>query len=126
MNRQFTRDSRCVTNFPLSVYYLRLVLDQHAFACFFLSSKHLSSICQWHVFHTCLFLTFSLLFTCLLPYVHHTSSMPTPHFLTVYIVAYRVVYTPASLCSLITRLLFAQPHNETIRSQSSTNTTVDD
>ena len=63
------------------------------------------SMCQRHVFHTCLFLASSLLLTCFLPYVHHTSSMPTPHSLIVYIVAYRVVYSLASLCSLITKPL---------------------
>ena len=83
------------------------------------------SICQRHVFHTCLFLTSSLLLTCLLPYEHHTSSTPMPHSFIIYIVAYRVVYSLASFCSLITRLLFAQHHNEMIRNQSTTNSTVD-
>ena len=43
-----------------------------------------------------------------------TLSMPMPRFLTVYIVAYRVVYTSASLCFLITKSLLTQYSDETL------------
>ena len=119
--------------FLLSIYYLKLMLDKHAFACFFLSpcvslsyAAHVLSICQQHVSHTCLLLMHSSLSTYLSPYVHHTLSMPMPRFLTVYIVAYRVVYTSASLCFLITRSLLAQYSNETLWSKLLMNMTVDD
>ena len=46
--------------------------DQHAFCMLLPLPKRLFSICRRHVFHTCPFLTFSLLFTCPLPYVYHT------------------------------------------------------
>ena len=117
----YTDNELLLRIFLLLVYYLRLMLDKHAFACFFLSpcaslsyAAHVLSICRQHVFHTCLLLMFSSLSTYLSPYVHHTLSIPMPCFLTVYLEAYRVVYTSASLCSLITRSLLAQHSNETL------------
>ena len=108
-----------VTNFPFLVHYLRLMFDQHAFACFVLFSNtpfpcvngmyfihayssRLPYMPIPRVFLTCLFLASSLhAFTLCTSHVLHTyASFPL-----VYIVVYRVVYSLASLCSLITKSL---------------------
>ena len=89
-----------VTNFPSLVRYLRLVFNQHAFACFVLISNvpfpYVNGMYFIHAYSSRPSYTS-------LPYVYHTSSTPMPHFPLVYIIIYRVVYSLASLCSSITK-----------------------